>query len=606
MIDAIERTRHEHEPPASPFPGDGPAAPSAGPPWIWPALILLIAAILRFVGLGWGLPDIDVRPDEELTVAMALKFGTGDLNPHWFWYPTLQGYLLFACDIVLVLYWLVTGVIKSPGDIVTRYAEDPSAFYLIARSVSAISGTATVGLVYLLGRRAYGTAVGLTAALIMAVAFLPVRDSHFGTVDPPMIALAMLASLAAWSIYERPTRRSYLAAGMFVGLAASSKYYGVFAALAVFAAHALRPRREGEPRRLADLVLSGLCCVGAFVATSPFTVIAFPEFLRDLENVRTIQSGLSDEHLSRAWIVHLLYSLPRGLTWPIYLAAIGGLIGLLVSDTRRSLVLFAYPVVFFAAVGASWAAFARYVTPIVPFLALAAGWFACRAATAIANGFGGGDRAARWLGAGITAAACIPTLIEDGYLFHHLRAPDSRREAANWVRESVPDGSTIGWLGSIYGRPPLPQSPQSLERRLDVALGKGSAGILTRKRIELARSGPRPQYLLIDLPREPKSSDEDLPEYLMLERYPLFYARKQVAFADDWLRLGGYREIRDWAVTDREGPFPYSDPQDAVYLPYGQLGHVYRSGPRLILYRRGTAPSAAAPIPDVPRDTRHE
>jgi hypothetical protein len=606
MIDASERSQPEHDAAAGPSPGDVPAARTAGRAWAWPALILLLAAILRFAGLGWGLPDIDVRPDEELTVAMALKFGTGDLNPHWFWYPTFQGYLLFACDLFLALYWLAAGVIKSPADVVTRYAADPSAFYLIARSVSAISGTATVGLVYLLGRRAFGTAAGLAAALFMAVAFLPVRDSHFGTVDPPMVALAMMASLAAWSIYERPTRRAYLLAGTFVGLAASSKYYGVIAAVAVLAAHALRPRREGEPSRSADLVLSGLCSAGAFLATSPFVVIAFPEFVRDLENVRAIQSGQSDEHLSRAWIIHLLYSLPRGLTWPIYVAALGGLVGLMASQTRRALVLFAYPLAFFAVVGASWAAFARYVTPVVPFLALAAGWFACRAASSIAHAFGGGDRAARWLGVGIVAAACVPTLIEDCYLLHHLRAPDSRREAANWVRARVPDGSEIGWLGSVYGRPPLPQSPRSLERRLDVALGKGSAGILTRKRIELARSGPRPQYLLIDLPREPKASGGELPEYLMLEHYPLFYARKQVAFADEWLRLGGYREVRDWAVTDREGPLPYSDPQDAVYLPFGQLGHVYRSGPRLILYRREAAPSVATPTPDAPRDTRHE
>jgi hypothetical protein len=553
----------------------------------------VLAAAVRFTGLGWGLPDIDVRPDEELTVTMALRFGSGDLNPHWFWYPTLQGYLLFACDLVLALFWKLTGVIATPGDMLTRYATDPSAFYLIPRTISALSGTVTVAAVYLLGRRVYGPAVGLAAAFIQAVAFLPVRDSHFGTVDPPMIALSMLAMLPVWSVYERPSRRSYVLAGVLIGLATSTKYYGVVAALAVAAAHVLRPRRPGEPWGHGDLVLSGLACAGTFLATSPFVVLAFSEFRRDISYLRRLQAGLTDEYLMQAWKVHLLYSLPRGLTWPVFVGGLAGLVGVFVSDLRRSLVLYIYPLAFFAVVGSSWIAVARYVTPMVPFLALTAGWFFCRASAWAARGFGVSPAAARRLCAGFALTLCLPSLVEDGYLLHHLRATDSRREAADWVLGHIPDGGSVGWLGSIYGRPPLPQSPASLERRVSVALGMGRAGVLSRKRLELARAGPPPRYLLVDLPRDPERWDEDPPEYLMLERYPLFYAEKEVALADRWVARGGYEEVRRWEVTDRPGPLPYSDPQDAVYLPFGDLGHVRRSGPELILYRRRPAAAAA-------------
>ena len=66
--------------------------------------ILVLAAAARLTGLGWGLPDIDARPDEDIMIAMALRFGTGDLNPHWFGYPTLYAYLLHGFFTKLMEY----------------------------------------------------------------------------------------------------------------------------------------------------------------------------------------------------------------------------------------------------------------------------------------------------------------------------------------------------------------------------------------------------------------------------------------------------------------------------------------------------------------------
>ncbi len=91
-------------------------------PWGWLAALLLLAAGLRFTGLSWGLPDVDTRPDEITMIRIALQCGTGDLNPHVFFYPSLLGYVLFGCYLVLAAYWKLTGFIASPGDILTRFA----------------------------------------------------------------------------------------------------------------------------------------------------------------------------------------------------------------------------------------------------------------------------------------------------------------------------------------------------------------------------------------------------------------------------------------------------------------------------------------------------
>src|SRR5262249_1298593 len=152
-----------------------------------------------------------------------------------------------------------------------------------------------------------------------------------------------------------------------------------------------------------------------------------------------------------------------------------------------------------------------------------------------------------------------------------MRGVDSRSAAATWAKENLPNGATIGWLGTHYGRPPLPQRPESLERRLAGPMQVGNSGRLVRKKIELARRGPAPQVRVLDPRRDRDQWGEDLPEYLFIERYRMFWTQGQTALADEWLKRGGYKELHRWAVTDPGEPLPYCDPQDGVYLPFGEL-----------------------------------
>ncbi len=68
-------------------------------------LVLLVAlgGVARFWGLGWGLPHTLAHPDETKFVSIALGMGYGDLDPHWFGYPTV---FAFKRQFFLDLYRL--------------------------------------------------------------------------------------------------------------------------------------------------------------------------------------------------------------------------------------------------------------------------------------------------------------------------------------------------------------------------------------------------------------------------------------------------------------------------------------------------------------------
>ena len=110
-------------------------------------------AALRVYGLDFGLPHPQVRPDEGVLLHRALSVASGDLNPHFFNYPTLHIYLnALACGLYYLLL-LGIGSVDGSSQFAARFVYDPSELYLVGRSLSALFGTATIPACALLAYR---------------------------------------------------------------------------------------------------------------------------------------------------------------------------------------------------------------------------------------------------------------------------------------------------------------------------------------------------------------------------------------------------------------------------------------------------------------------
>jgi Dolichyl-phosphate-mannose-protein mannosyltransferase len=557
----------------------------------WPLVaIMILAGLVRFIGLKWGLPHVWTRPDEEILTSMALKYGTGDLNPHFFGYPSLYSYVVFVGYAGLVVFWKLTGVVASSGDILTKYAQDPTAFILVQRLISATAGTATVFVIDRLGARAFDKRVGLASAFVMAVTLLSVRDSHFGVTDTTMAFFMALTVLAAWSVFENGGTKSYIAAGIALGLAVTTKYPAVPASLAIAAAHFLRPGPERGFRPHHLLILAALVSLLAFIAGTPFSVLSVREFLelRNSSSVRA-QYGELDVTNYRLWQYLLMYTLPQGMTWPLFVAAVCGVFGIACSGWRRAVLLLAAPVGYCGLVGWSWATPARYAIPLIPFLALFAGWALTRLGEIVASFLP--RRLIERSGlvvAIVVGLACLPSMFEVGWLLRHMTSEDSREAAVASIKERFPNGATIGYMGSPFARPHLPLTPESWDALAEFSKTRGGTGSVAKKKAELARSTPGPKFTYVEIPKKTDPADfkGELPEYLLVSRYPVFPEETANERLPIWLERGPYDLVETWPVTKNGRPIPFCDQQDALYLPLGALSGVTRSGPELTLYRR--------------------
>src|SRR5690606_1082344 len=125
-----------------------------------------------------------------------------------------------------------------------------------------------------LGAILYSRTVGLLAGAFLAVAPFAVRDAHYIKHDVPVTVLVLLTLTAAARLVARPdlrlSSRHWIVAGGCAGLAASTHYYAVFAAVAVGAAALLGAPAERWTRRMRYAAIAGAAAVALFAAGSPF------------------------------------------------------------------------------------------------------------------------------------------------------------------------------------------------------------------------------------------------------------------------------------------------------------------------------------------------
>ncbi len=152
--------------------------------WAWAGLaaVLVGGLALRLWGVRQGLPYVYNIDEADHFVPQAVEMFQKGAEPALLRQPA--GASRTCC----------TSCSPSPTGAARRRARVRAAprarVYTLARVAAAVLGTAALWLLYATGARLFDRAVGLLAAAIEAVAFLPVFYAHLALNDAPTLAPA--------------------------------------------------------------------------------------------------------------------------------------------------------------------------------------------------------------------------------------------------------------------------------------------------------------------------------------------------------------------------------------------------------------------------------
>ncbi len=137
--------------------------------------------------------------------------------------------------------------------------------------------------IYLSAKTLFNEKAGLFAAAALMLTPFHVLRSHYTMPDVPMLFFLAWALYFSIKILFVRNTKNYFFAGLFVGLAASTKYDGAIAALFVVLAHFIRVFSEKDEYvlsidSLGNLIISALTSVVAFVLGTPYSVLDYKTF----------------------------------------------------------------------------------------------------------------------------------------------------------------------------------------------------------------------------------------------------------------------------------------------------------------------------------------
>lgn len=537
-------------------------------------IILLFAAIVRYWGIGFGLPNINCRPDEEHIVDI-IHSPSHHFHPGDFIYPSLYKYINLCFYGLYFIVGLFAGKYRFLSDftkdiVITNY----SALYLINRFLSASFGVATVFICYKAAKRLFDKKTAIVSAFFLSLAYLHVRDSHFGTCDVPMTFFIMCSMFFIIRSRQDNLMKNYILAGVFAGLAASTKYLGFLLIMPMLIVNSLDLFvTKGEDKAFVYTVSCAkrmlffmIFFIAAFLLGTPYAVLDVRRFIADCLLVASMcVHGGPFNIYGRGWWYHLRFSLLSGMGFSLFFASLAGMLMLAKTDFKKALILCSFPLVYYAAIGIGYAVFLRYAVPLVPFFCITAAVFTMY----IINGF------KKYLSPSLnkTAMLMVPLLIilPSVYNILHcdilLSKKDNRLVAAEWINGNLPEGSPIAMYGSELIQ--LFPTVSGLLSKDMSAENKIMADYLIKNRIKGFNA-----YTW--------DGQSTMSKYIVLEESHVYSAAPE----QKEIIQKFYYLLSEFKSMNMENRSNWFDPKDSFYLPFTGFKEIQRPGPNIYIYEK--------------------
>ena len=335
----------------------------------WLLALLIVAFVLRL----WGIWNAS-SSDEYNEVFEALRVCSGNLNLER-WGKRFYLYILaIEYGVFYIIGW-VLNLFQSPDDFAVKIIRDPSPLFVLGRLTSAVLGTGSVWLTYLVGRQLYNRSAGLIAALFLCFNVVNIELSHYARVDACLVFMVMAAFywIAKIASNDRQSLIWYAFAGILSGIAFQNKLPAVVLLCPFAFAYFSRFPLKEYLRALFTKAIFLFCLAYllGLVIGNPAVLFAPMSFVKKLMGSGgAYTTPVNEAIFTIGYIVYIKYFI-RELGIPLVFLALSSLLYVLITRQRKDLLLLSFILPFYGLMGASkYMVSSSYMIPLMPFLYL--------------------------------------------------------------------------------------------------------------------------------------------------------------------------------------------------------------------------------------------
>ncbi len=429
--------------------------------------VLLLAAVLRLLGVGYGLP-LQLNIDEPALISTTSNLND-NLNPGRFDWPHLYFY-------IVAFFFGVLGVARA---VISKFADvpflyTPAALFVTGRLVTIMFGTLTIIPIYLITKTLFKSReAAILAALIAAVLPVHVEESHLAKLDVAQAFFVALSLYYIVRIYETGQRKFYVWAGIFIGLATSIKYNGFLMFLPLVLAFLLRFEKSDWlnfkvwKNVIINSFVSGVISIIFFYLGTPFALIDYKKFwshergigaLWQFENVGHISSWEYPFKIFNTFANMYRDNMGLGI-WAVFILL--SILFLFFNKREKSYTLLLLPVLIFTFyIGRFERSPAHYYIFLIPMYVPAIASFIMELKSKIPN---------KYAGLVLMALIIIPSLYKSSQNSVLYLGKDTRTLAYEWVRDHVNEQQDYLYVyGDDLESVPFQEKNSTRVKRLEV------------------------------------------------------------------------------------------------------------------------------------------
>ncbi len=427
------------------------------------ALILLLALALRLYGINWDQGGL-FHPDERafLSQVYSLEFPEGDewsqlgdpvtsrLNPGSFNWGSLPHYALKAVQYAVAPYkWMSMFDLRFAG-----------------RALSAISDTATVFLIFMIGRAVFNNRIGLIAAGLSALAVQQIQLSHFFAVDTFMTTFIVATIFYSLRVAQHGRKRDSVLAGLMFGFALATKFSVAPLGLALVLSYVIYASSKSGDKYESDglssdasatrqwvtcknLLITAATVLVVLIVTQPYMFLDMGTYIENISTQSKMVRREVDFPFTRQYAdtSKYVYQMVQLGTWglgpvlgvTVWLGLLGAVVAAVIKRRKADLVILAWVLPYLLVTGWFDVKFTRYMMPITPFLILYGArlsWWLVESVKAV-----GFDR--RWIQALPVVIVVLFTLHYSLSFMNVYQGQHPLNEVSSWLKENASPNSNV-------------------------------------------------------------------------------------------------------------------------------------------------------------------